>query len=50
MDISGQQQMGVTSRIIKINLDENGQPMESEGSSFFYNQNVYFSFYSGLTE
>lgn len=33
MDISGQQQMGIVSRIVKIDLDENQKPINIAQSS-----------------
>ena len=36
MDISGQQQMGVTSRIVQLDLDENHKPVNMALSSVLY--------------
>ena len=36
MDISGQQQMGVTSRIVQLDLDENQKPVNMALSSVLF--------------
>lgn len=41
MDISGQQQMGVVSRIVKIDLDEKNKPVNAAFSSVL--EEVVFS-------
>lgn len=49
MDISGQQQMGVTSRIVQLDLDENHKPVNMALSSVLYEVSTFPVFYNRKT-